>query len=147
MSHSSLNRTAFWSYCQVDVLVNSKYFVAVRREAEIWVNCPYLKSRLVWRQHFSYKILSTKCFHNWTTESKWAVDNKLKVACGQNGYFKTCFDLCLITIKEENFLYTLSPPWTILITKTMNSFLTSSSTFQAYQKYPKIWVLAVSRWR
>ena len=78
---------------QVNVLVNSKYFVAVRREAEIWVNCPYLKSRQVWRQHFSYKTLSTKCFHNWTTESKWAVDNKLKVACEQNGYFKTSFDL------------------------------------------------------
>ena len=69
-----------------------------------------MKSRQVWRQHFSYKILSTKCFHNWTTESKWAVDNKLKVACGQNGYFKKSFDLkmCLITIKEENFLYTKS---------------------------------------
>ncbi len=38
------------------------------------------------------------------------MDNKLKVACGQNGYFKTSFDLkmCLITIKEENFLYTKS---------------------------------------
>jgi hypothetical protein len=36
------------------------------------------------------------------------VDNKLKVACGQNGYFSFDLKMCLITIKEENFLYTKS---------------------------------------